>query len=1192
MRIATHIYNLLVLLFTALILTLTGCEDKLLDNGTGEHEQIGFCARLTETTRGMSGHMNIPYINIVEEEWMLNGNEQKKNTRANVLNSLDGVNVGMYVYQYNNINSQSGVVSNHHYRFINKEELQTADPGSPVLWNTVVQDSLRVYGYAPYNNDNVTLTNSNNNTTITYKVDSDVFKQTDLIATEVKKVSGEYNQNIPLTFKHILTGIRFKAGFSCKVKSLKIEKVYSKGEYTIGEIWRNRSEIADFALPIASEGKVCEQNEYITDGEYILMMVPQILPNDACVVMEYEGATSGTPSGTIRASLKGLKWEEGTLITYVINQQAEKKYVYFDLNAGNVVIKTKSYSGYVFVGGNAVKVSKTFSSIQEQANYHYYIYQSTNSNKNQTGWESAVETGTCRIPSYKPVEVNGEFWSSYITNNSSVESVIEKWDTEANITSDKNNVTVPTTATGVVRATGRTSTANYISVLGEACEGAAATISTTDSTICTITIDNIYSTHMVRSTGRTTGGITYKPTTDKSRLTINMIGDNRVGSIHYYSGKVASALLNNNRLILQGSGSLTVATSDFYKGMSAQSSNVAAYQGDKITGYFSNYWCSAIGGNDGIEGNSIGIFINSGTVFAGTTQAENCTAIGAGGNDKGVITISGGNVTAVATTTGTAIGGGIGFSSTGGVGNVYIKGGNVFAYNHINEWEIPSAAIGSAGSWQERGGNGEVEISGGYVYAQTALGTAIGGGSSETREGGNATVKISGNSYVIAKSISGIDKYTNTEYAAGAGIGGGTGGTGKTQSGKEAYGGSAFITIEGNPTIRTGSIGGGKTNNPKGTIGYAQITVKGGDIMAQFVMAAGADKSKDTEFNMSGGTISNSFVNDKEYYHVSDYGGAVYMEDGKFTMTGGTIQNCTSEAGGAIYIKKGDNSNKTPEFLMKGGTIKKCISETHGGALYIEDGNVTISGGIISGNLARKGNGGGIYIAAGNLSMDGNSEISDNSALQRENKLLGNGGAIYATSTESDVNIDIKSGYIINNTCDANGGGLCVNMNENLSTANVTVGIEGSTDITNPDISGNKSVLYGGGLYAIGENAIIRIYSGQIMYNYVSNYVPNENVTNMLGTVILKGGNVTHQKVTFDSNADDATIDGQKTYVQNIVTATNSSLVPPDNSLVQRNFYDFQGWNSRPDGNGMTYTAGQLMNITEDITLYAQWKEQ
>ena len=91
----------------------------------------------------------------------------------------------------------------------------------------------------------------------------------------------------------------------------------------------------------------------------------------------------------------------------------------------------------------------------------------------------------------------------------------------------------------------------------------------------------------------------------------------------------------------------------------------------------------------------------------------------------------------------------------------------------------------------------------------------------------------------------------------------------------------------------------------------------------------------------------------------------------------------------------------------------------------------------------------------------------------------------------------------------------------------------------------------------------------------------------------LNGGDVTHVVVTFDANAsEDATalLDGGKTATQKIVKDTNSFLVQPKD--ISRNFYNFDGWNTRPDGNGTDYSNGSIMNLKENITLYAKWKSQ
>lgn len=392
---------------------------------------------------------------------------------------------------------------------------------------------------------------------------------------------------------------------------------------------------------------------------------------------------------------------------------------------------------------------------------------------------------------------------------------------------------------------------------------------------------------------------------------------------------------------------------------------------------------------------------------------------------------------------------------------------------------------------------------------------------------------------------------------------------------------------------------GGKTNNKNGKIGSATITVSGGDILGQFVMAGGAGAGQNSEFTMSGGTISNSRVNDEEYYHVQKNGGAVYMEDGVFEMTGGTIKNCRAEIGGAVYIKKSANALQDPIFLMSGGEINDFTSETNGGAVYLEVGEVKLSGNAeISSNLARKGNGGAIYITAGNFFMgDGKPIVTYNSALGKGDESVGNGGGIYVTSQSATVNVEVLSGVIEHNTSDGNGGGLCVDMPSTGVDANIKIGEDGSSSLVNPNIQRNQSVMYGGGLYAKGKNAKITINSGFIMNNSVSNYVPNEDVYNDMGTVVLNGGEVTHVIVTFDANAPDdetAKLDGAKTATQKIVKNTNSFLVQPKN--IYRSFYIFKGWNTRPDGKGTFYSYDDVeaekvtMNLKEDLTLYAQWK--
>lgn len=1062
------------------------------------------------------------------------------------------------------------------------DQLVCADEGHMVKWSsfpTSKDEKLKIYAYSPESLDFITEIKSGSTTishclpSLTYTVPKSVVEQTDII-TAVSEVETDFKKNIPLTFNHALTAIKFRSGFDqdVTINSIKITKVKDSGTYTIGEGWKNQSGEQEFSISFG-EGKIVKPGDMITDdgtGD-VLFMIPQIFDSNSTseVILTYN------TNQVIKTSLKGAKWEEGRMITYTLHKEVQtntSKTVYFDLAAGNVIINSAGYSGYIYNGGSVTEVLGS-----HDPENTYYVYQSTGdaagytSADKQWNYRGAV-TGWINnnivLPDYLGVTYKGEAWSDFITDNTEVEQVIEVWDDGKYIRSDQ--LSAPDEAyVGIaqVRDVGRTHTRNYILVEGS-------------NAVFNLTIDDIYSvlqqkverspnTEVFRN--RKKGGIVYMPS-GNTELRINIVGDNRMGCIH----------IDNNpsdKIIIEGTGSLTVADADFLT-----LSDVPGTHNEfgDTKGYTSNFWNSAIGTSTADTSTEplYNLIINSGVIFAGTTAVEDATAIGGGGNGLGQVFINGGRVTAVATTAGTAIGGGMGHTAEGGKGEVHISGGNIYAYNKKNNWDIASSAIGGGGSKSSVGSDGTVNISGGNIYAYSALGTAIGGGSSSEKRGGNATVSITGG-YIVAKS------------GAGNGIGGGSGGT---ISGSN--GGTATIRISGNPIIRTGSVGGGKTNNTVGTIGSADIEIRGGDIQAQFVMAAGAGIAP--SFTMYDGLIRNSDTSDEEYLHLQKNGGAVYLEDGTFTMKGGKISHCRAEIGGAIYIK----GKKTTSFSMNGGEIFECISETDGGALYLEGGKVSLSGGKVFNNLASNGNGGGFCIVGGNFSMpdSGNAEIYENAAFSqsdadsRQSQVAsgGNGGGIYVTPVGNDVSVDIISGTIQENSSDRVGGGICVEITQKSGNAkaNVTVGKTGGSD-ESPSISNNHTIIMGGGLYAKGTNASVTINSGTIMNNTISGYVKNPNVANELGMVTLNGGNVTHVEVTYDNNAIYlGHPDMHDSWVQNIVTDTRSTMVVPEDvdftPLTNLN-YRFTGWNSRPDGKGTTYTPGQEMNLSNGLTLYAQW---
>lgn len=1159
-----NIYTILEFLaaLTFVIVGICGCTDELErlgPNSTRPTDVICFSASLPDTrsasqTRSASGHLEIE-----QEEWLV-GTEQSvsRGTPVTLLEGSAGV-IG-YVYgtwqEHSSADGETGTLPwetlyNKEFKF-DGDELTAAS--NNVRWNTLNEDSAKFYVYAPYNLTGGTLSNDQQGGSpqLTFTVNDTPTEQNDLIVASWKGKT-DYKQSIPLVFNHALTAVRFKVGFDCTVKSLEVKNICNSGTYTFGEGWSNITSPKDYTFSFGENGsgQSFKANAFLTDGENTLMMIPQtLLSADAKVVLTYIEDGTEKP---ITSTLKDKVWQEGKMITYTIHKTTAPTTIYFDLAAGNVTLGS-TYSGKVYVNGTEQEVSGT-----HDAGNVYYVYQSTESNQNTSGIIQTNGINTFVRPIYNAVKrAQGEFWRDYIINNTNVVEVIDNWVTD-------------------VENAGRKGTPHYI------------TVNAVEGNKYQLTIDNLYSTHQTQSQSRRDGGIAFEPETIKNcHLIIKTVGDNRFGNIHYYN-----KTNNGSKMIFEGEGSLTVADVD----RTNKNASSGYTGGDK--GYFSNYYCSVIGGNDdGTHEICYGIVINSGILFAGSTVYENCSAIGGGGNGLGEVEINGGVVTAVAATTGTAIGGGIGYSSMGGYGIVRINGGNVYAYNLDNMRGIPSSAIGGAGSSSSTGTKGEVTINGGNVYAFSALGTAIGGGSSRTKQGGDAEIHITGG-MIIAKS------------GTGAGIGGGSAYTTGGSTDTKYNGGTAIVDISGNPIIRTGSIGGGNTGDTNGRIGSAKVTISGGDIQAQFVMAAGAKETP--EFTMSGGTIRNSYVDDEEYIHIKKQGGAVYLEDGTFTMSGGTIKNCSAEQGGAVYINS-QSGNST--FTMTGGEVHSCfatgtynnigslINPGHGGAVCLMGGQVNLQGGKIWNNYSENGDGGAIYISNGNFSMTHSSQtITENYPTITGNAAQkGNGGGVFVSSENGkSVEVDLLQGIITNNTASNYGGGICVDMGETQNSANVTVGMTGqgvTRETANPKISENMAMMAGGGLYARGMNANITINSGMIDENEVSAYVKNENVANEKGGVTLNDGLVTHVVVTFDGNGGKVKDSDATTYTQKVVTNTNSRLTP---NRFGRNGFNFVGWNNRPDGLGeKIYTADpdnpdqvvQVVPLSENITLYAQWEAQ
>ena len=818
----------------------------------------------------------------------------------------------------------------------------------------------------------------------------------------------------------------------------------------------------------------------------------------------------------------------------------EVSYVYFDLAAGNVTISGANYNGFAYqkqTDGTFVKVQISGTLADNEV---YYIYQSIGGESDPDGYFEDAGDGNriFTIPTRTPVKIGDKAWSEYITNNTDVNGVITAWRDSS----------------------GRQSTPYRIAVSG--------------TVNCKMVVDNVFSSYLTNGSsdrGRTDGGLSFVPS-GKSTLTVVFYGENRFSNIYYGTDASSSA----SQIIF-----------------TAQDENDSVTVANLSPNANHNFWCSAIGASDSGRENAQGIVIQDGVVWAGTTSGDDCTAIGAGGNGYGVVTIQGGTVTAVTSSSGTAIGGGIGKTSPGGAADVTITGGTVYAYNFscLSGYSqhgvsyIPAAAIGGGSSAREVCKESTVTITGGRVYAQSVGGTAIGGGSSADNNGGASNVTIGGNAYVEAKSISG--KIGSYDVPAGVAIGGGTGGKAANKNG-----GNVTLTIKENAIVRAGSIGGGKTISSTGTIGAATVNITGGNVSGQVIMAGGS--STKCSFAMSGGLFNNSDRNEEEFPFLEENGGAIFMDDqkGTATISGGTIKGSSAVNGGAIYMTAGIVTIKDTSV------IQNCSSAQDGGAIYLGGGTVTMSGGTIQ-NCSTEKLGGAIYVTGGSVEMSGGT-IQNCSAAT--------GGGVYVDGG----NFSMSGGVLQNNVATANGGGVYVNGG-NFSISGGTIGAQdapnqaqngagayvngGNVNITGGNLQYNAASSLGGGVYLTG---------GEFTLNGESASINNNTATNgggvyLLANPILLAGSITENTAT--ANCGGICIDktevslaptGQVTISQNKATngagiyigGTEESLAAFSVSSDCTGEVLFDGNVATENGGGACLSYGNFNINSDKILLY------
>ena len=168
-------------------------------------------------------------ISSEEDEWLY-CDKQNGVTRGTPVTSIND-SVGLIGYKLPEGTSMDDTkiswnkMTNQKY-ILEGDELRAAT--TPIPWSTIdPTESLKVYAYSPYNASSVT--EITGIPTLNFTVGNEITKQADLIIADTIVKPADHKKNISLTFKHILTAIRFKAHFKCTVLSITVKNIKNSG---------------------------------------------------------------------------------------------------------------------------------------------------------------------------------------------------------------------------------------------------------------------------------------------------------------------------------------------------------------------------------------------------------------------------------------------------------------------------------------------------------------------------------------------------------------------------------------------------------------------------------------------------------------------------------------------------------------------------------------------------------------------------------------------------------------------------------------------------------------------------------------------------------------------------------------------------------------------------------------------------
>lgn len=455
---------------------------------------------------------------------------------------------------------------------------------------------------------------------------------------------------------------------------------------------------------------------------------------------------------------------------------------------------------------------------------------------------------------------------------------------------------------------------------------------------------------------------------------------------------------------------------------------------------------------------------------------------------------------------------------------------------------------------------------------------------------------------------------------------------------------AGHLTLE-NIIIDGGSVGGGIMVSPNNDQNPGSLTINQGVIIENNVSLMPTHgviitNGKNSTITMNDGIIRNN--------HIVGNGGAIRITtNNKLIINGGLITNNYSESTGGAITTSG-------EFIMNGGRIINNTSDGTGGAIKVSArARLEVNGGIIKDNKAKSG--GAISVlesssneptVINNATIENNEATDNGGAIESDNQLIINnsiiennqaniGGAISLKKKNQDASIinntkfinnyadiggaihsvnnhlNIESSNFIGNNANLNGGALYIDESSNLLVENNTLFEKnksnkmGGAIFTNDysyqdpiDMSKYQNILLDNTTSFIKNEAEhLNVYprNAHEMSNlkFASSSMDELDVNNKVH--ILNNYDInfesdrrqlTSYNISYHSNV------GDEVYVERSIEDLDYTIKDISKLDLENTHYNFVNWNTEADGSGQDYQSDEVIQVNNDLDLYAVWNKK